>query len=83
MRPSGALWGRRLGLVDGRGANRTGLELDFFSLEGDVGFTWVTPPGGGGWGDDNLFLKTPVEKSSCSCENTAGVSPPGPRVTSQ
>lgn len=24
----------------------------------------------GSWRDDNLFLKTPVEKSSHSCENT-------------
>lgn len=31
------------------------------------------PPGG----DDNLFLKTQVEKCSHSCENTGRVSAPG------
>lgn len=43
---------------------------------------WVTTPGGGGGvgGDDNCFLRTPVEMSPCSCENILHISHPGQHV---
>lgn len=39
--------------------------MSVFWLERGVDITWIAPPGG----DDDLLLKTHVEKSSCSCEN--------------
>ena len=35
---------------------------------------------GGSWRDDNLFLKTPVEKSPRSCENTLQGQPSWPAL---
>lgn len=59
-------------MVGGRGTNTHNRPVTSVSWKGP-GSAWFTPPRG----DDNLFLKTQVEKCSHSCENTGGVSTPG------